>query len=192
MKDIPGKDKQQCVSNISVAGIVVQGAAAGEQGEGAGGGGDQPVGNEVGEGGLNGHRDLQDQSVHQRVGVCAAKQDGHGQGHTDEQAVHGEAIGGPLQHGGGGAHGRQDERRDGVLTQVKDGFGGQKVKRSYWRKRLVPDGLVQSRINHFSAIVPKLGVGGGGNGVVQTSASSVGCTAGRKRKIVDQETWAAK
>ena len=57
---------------------------------------------------------------------------------------------------------------------------------------MVPDGLVQSRINHFSAIVSKLGLGGGGNGVVQILASSVGCTAGRKRKFVDQETWAAK
>ena len=56
----------------------------------------------------------------------------------------------------------------------------------------MPDGLVQGKINHFSAIVPKLGVGGGGNGVVQISASSVGCTAGRKRKFVDQETSAAK
>ena len=69
------------------------------------------------------------------------------------------------------------------------------VKRSYWSKRLVPDGHVQRRINNFTAIVPTLGVGGGGNGgdgVAQISASSVGCTTGRKRKFVDQETRAAK
>ena len=37
MEDKPGKDKQQCLSNISVAGLAVQGDAAGIEGEGFGG-----------------------------------------------------------------------------------------------------------------------------------------------------------
>ena len=52
----------------------------------------------------------------------------------------------------------------------------------------MPDGLVKSRINHFSAMVPKLG-----EEVMNILAVSTGCTSGRKRKLeVDQETSTAE
>ena len=59
---------------------------------------------------------------------------------------------------------------------MKDGFGGEKQKRSYWRKsRGVPDGLVQQRIFEFStSSLTKLG-----GGVGKISANS---SPGRKRK----------
>ena len=189
MEDKPGKDKQQCLSNISVAGLAVQGDAAGVQGEGGGGGG-QHDGDSAEEGGdglllQHVHGELQGQGIHQRGGVCAARQDG-GHGCADGQGVQGEVSGGLVQHDRGGGRGVRDEGRGGVHAQVKDGFGGQKVKRSYWRKRVVPDGLVQSRINHFSAMVPRFG---GGEGVATILPGIMGC---RKRKFsVDQETSAA-
>ena len=180
MEDKPGKNKQQCLSNIFVAGLAVQGDAAGVQGEGGGGGG-QHDGDSAEEGGdglllQHVHGELQGQGVHQRGGACAARQNGGHRG-ADGQGVQGEVSGGPVQHDGGGGRGVRDEERGGVHAQVKDGFGGQKLKCSYWRKRLVPDGLVQSRISHFSTMLHKPGVGGEGS------------TVGRKRKFqVDQET----
>ena len=51
---------------------------------------------------------------------------------------------------------------------MRDGFGGEVLKRSYWRKKsMVLDGLVQRRIEQFSTIVPKLE-----EGVGDISASS--------------------
>ena len=165
--------------------MIVKGAVEGVQvqGEGAGCGGDQHDGDtsEAGGDGLHlqhVHEELQDQGVHQHERVCAARQDG-GHGHADGQGVQGGASGGLVQQDRGGGHGVRDEGRGGVHVHahVKDGFGGQRVKRSYWRKRLVPDGLVQSRISHFSTMLHKPGVGGEGS------------TVGRKRKFqVDQET----
>ena len=65
----------------------------------------------------------------------------------------------------------------GVQAKVSDGFGGEVLKRSYWRKMMVPDGLVQRRIDQFSTRVPKLGEGVG----EFLDSSSLG---GRKRKFV--------
>ena len=44
----------------------------------------------------------------------------------------------------------EDKMRDvmGFLPRSRIVMEG-KVKRYHWRKRLVPDGLVQSRINHY-------------------------------------------
>ena len=67
----------------------------------------------------------------------------------------------------------------GVQAKVSDGFGGEVLKRSYWRKRMVPDGLVQRRIDQFSTRVPKLGEG---VGQLLDSSSLVG----RKRKCVTE------
>ena len=47
-----------------------------------------------------------------------------------------------------------------LYARVKDGFGGEKVKRAYWKKKVIPDGL--SRINQFSTVLPKFGGGEGG------------------------------
>ena len=66
-----------------------------------------------------------------------------------------------------------------VQARVRDGFGGEVLKRSYWRKRMVPDGLVQRRIEQFSTIVPKLGEGAGGT----LASSIVSKLGGRKRKF---------
>jgi hypothetical protein len=63
---------------------------------------------------------------------------------------------------------------------VKDGFGGEKVKRAYWKKKVIPDGLVQSRINQFSTVLPKFG---GGEGAGNRLEFSVGATNERKRKL---------
>ena len=70
---------------------------------------------------------------------------------------------------------KDSEMRD-VVVKVKDGFGGQKVKRSY-------------RINLFSTMVPKLG---SGKWVVNILLGYIMCLSSRKRKFgVDQETSAA-
>ena len=66
-----------------------------------------------------------------------------------------------------------------IQAQVRDGFGGEVLKRSYWRKKMVPDGLVQRRIEQFSTIVPKLGEGVGDT----LASSSVSKLGGRKRKF---------
>jgi hypothetical protein len=58
---------------------------------------------------------------------------------------------------------------------ITDGFGGEVLKRSYWRKKTVLDGLVQRRIDQFSAIVPKFGEG------EFLTSSSGGNLGGRKR-----------
>ena len=61
---------------------------------------------------------------------------------------------------------------------MKDGFGGEKVKRAYWKKKVIPDGL--SRINQFSTVLPKFG---GGEGAGNSLEFSVGATNGRKGKL---------
>ena len=63
-----------------------------------------------------------------------------------------------------------------VLARVKDGFGGEKSKRSYWRKSSgVPDGLVQKRIFEFSKSKCS---GGGGISAISSP--------GRKRKYLEK------
>ena len=88
---------------------------------------------------------------------------------------------GQLTRGGGGHHdGDQGEgqvydrvwdggvaeeghrRGGGALAKVKDGYGGARPRRSYWkRKTMVPDGLVQKRILQFTGIVGQNSGGGG-------------------------------
>ena len=140
---------------FSVAGLLVQGAAAGEQGRGVsgdqhdvqaagGGGGDEPQQ----QGGYQ-----QDQSVHlQHAGVCAAR--------LEDVERHAGARVGPGQGDGAGGHGVQEGGGGEVHARVKDGFGGEKVKRAYWKKKVIPDGLVQSRINQFSTVLLQFGGGG--------------------------------
>ena len=64
----------------------------------------------------------------------------------------------------------------GVQARVKDGFGGERVWRSYWKRKVIPDGLVQRRINQFSAMLPEIG-----GGEVSTN--------GRKRKFARDGKW---
>ena len=72
-----------------------------------------------------------------------------------------EASGEHVQRDGVVAAGGEQGGVRGVQAKVSDGFGGEVLKRSYWRKRMVPDGLVQRRIDQFSTRVPKLGEGVG-------------------------------
>ena len=93
------------------------------------------------------------------------------------------------EHGGGGYSGLKSSMKtplgsvrsttyiSGVQAKVSNGFGGEVLKRSYWGKRMVPDGLVQRRIDQFSNRVPKLAEGVG----EFLDSSSLG---GRKRKFV--------
>ena len=69
---------------------------------------------------------------------------------TDDSQGHGVC-----DDSGGVGHGVQGG--GGVRARLDDGFVGVKLKRSYWRKRIVPDGHVQKRINQFS---PNFGEGG--------------------------------
>jgi hypothetical protein len=71
------------------------------------------------------------------------------------------ASGDHVQQAGGVATGGEQGGALCVQVKVSDGFGGELLKRSYWRKRMVPDGLVQRRIDRFSTRVPKLGEGWG-------------------------------
>jgi hypothetical protein len=60
--------------------------------------------------------------------------------------------------------GEGHQRGGGALAKVKDGYGGARPKRSYWkwkRKTMVPDGLVQKRILQFTGIVGQNSGGGG-------------------------------
>ena len=50
------------------------------------------------------------------------------------------------------------------------------VWRSYWKRKVIPDGLVQRRINQFSAMLPEIG-----GGEVSTN--------GRKRKFARDGKW---
>ena len=65
---------------------------------------------------------------------------------------------------------------------MKDGFGGGKVKRTYWKRKVNLDGLVQSRINQFSTLLPKFG-----GGAVNSLESFDYGTSGRKRKLGARE-----
>ena len=62
----------------------------------------------------------------------------------------GEPAGGVQVQGGEGGDRDVHDGGGGVLAQVRSGFGGERMKRAYWRKKLVPDGLVQRRIFEFS------------------------------------------
>ena len=172
MEDVPGKANQLFETNFSVAWLVGQGAAAGEQGEGAGDA--HCVGHAAEGGGSDGLQQLQLQRVH---------------GHLQEQVVHlhhaeveggqAGAADGPHQRDGGGGHGGvQGGGWGGVQARVKDGFGGGRVKRSYWKRKVIPDGLVQSRIDQFSTVLPKIGGGEGGRNSLEHEG-----TNGRKRKF---------
>jgi hypothetical protein len=61
-----------------------------------------------------------------------------------------------------------------VQARVKDPFGEERVWRSYWKRKVIPDELVQRRINQFSAML--LDIRGG--------EVSNGGAIGRKRKFL--------
>ena len=52
------------------------------------------------------------------------------------------------------------------------------MKRLYWKRKVIPDGLVQSRIDQFSTVLPKIGGGEGGRNSLEHEG-----TNGRKRKF---------
>jgi hypothetical protein len=79
----------------------------------------------------------------------------HGVRGGGEAAVHDQ-----IRNGGGGGDREVRGGRAGGHAQVKDGFGGGVLKRAYWKKRLVPDGLVQQRIFEFSTKNKNSGVVG--------------------------------
>ena len=62
---------------------------------------------------------------------------------------------------------------------MKDGFGGEKFKRTYWKRKVIPDGLVQSRNNQLSTVLPKFRVG-----ALNSLESFDFGTSGRKRSWV--------
>ena len=162
--DKPGKDNILNHSNFSMSGQAEQGPGAEHQGVGARGGGSLDDGEEeVPEG--------QQHDPHSHTVDQCGQQLGGGQ---DKQAVE-EEGGGHVQQLGGREGGGVQVCTD-VQARVRDGFGGEVLKRSYWRKKTVPDGLVQRRIDQFSAIVPKFGEG------EFLTSSSGGNLGGRKRK----------
>ena len=144
---------------------MVQGAAAWQQG--GGGSGDQHGVQAAGGGGGD---------EPQLQGVCAAR--------LEDEERHAGARCGLGQGDGGGGHGVQVGGGGGVHARVKDGFGGEKVKRAYWKKKVIPDGLVQSRINQFSTVLLQFG---GGEGAGNNLEFSDGATTGRRRKYVENE-----
>ena len=161
--DKPGKDKTLNHSNFSVSGQAEQDPEAEKQEDG--GRVDDPC-DEGGDDGLpEGQHDAHLHPANQGDQQCGGGQAEHGVGEQGEAQPHGVHEGG----GGGGDQAQQVESREAsggqvalgshVQARVRDGFGGEVLKRSYWRKRMVPDGLVQRRIDQFSSIVPKLGVG---------------------------------
>ena len=147
MMDKPGKENVLHHSNISVPGQpdqiteTEQNGGDGEQQHHGGVQDDQQQDQEQGDGGVH-HR-----GVNCALVLHGGAREGELQHHRRERddqlrdQVHGE--------GGVPPGGVQHEGVD-VLAKVKDGFGGEKQKRSYWRKiRGVPDGLVQQRIFEF-------------------------------------------
>ena len=102
MEDIPGKANQQYHPNFSVAGLVVQGAAAGQQGGGVGG--DQHCVQAAGGGGGD---------EPQLQGVCAAR--------LEDEERHAGARCGLGQGDGGGGHGVQEGGGGGVHARVRLG-----------------------------------------------------------------------
>ena len=180
VKDIPGKDNLLCNLIVSVTGKEKQ-AVTGEQGVHGGG---------------------QCGTAHHEGGASACLWDGGvGNEQAGQDAAPGCCDGGPVQvqsqgaqsegkqaggdrdqaqvHGGGGGGGREVHGGNGgVLARVRNGFGGETMKRAYWRKKLVPDGLVQQRIFEFST-QPK----DQNSGVVgQNFGTSTSTLMDRKRK----------
>ena len=94
-----------------------------------------------------------DQEDHiQCEGVRAAILDGE-EGQAEVVGGQAWASGGPDQRDGG-LHTRW--MMCGVQARVKDPFGGERVWRSYWKRKVIADELVQRRINQFSAMLPEI------------------------------------
>ena len=146
VKDIPGKDNLLCNLIVSVTGKEKQ-AVTGEQG--VHGGGQCGTAHHEGgasaclwDGGVGNEQAGQDAAPGREVQVQPQGAQSEGkQAGGDQVHVHGGGGGsGREVHGGGG----------GVLARVRSGFGVESMKRAYWKKKLVPDGLVQQRIFEFS------------------------------------------
>ena len=83
------------------------------------------------------HRPAGDAHGH---GQLTAQGEGHHDGVQEGGQVHDKVQGGEVDDDG-------HLRGGGAFARGKDGYGGAKPKRSYWRRKvMVPDGLVQRRI----------------------------------------------
>ena len=89
-------------------------------------------------------------------GQLTAQGEGHHDGVQEKGQVHDRVR-------VGGVDAEEQQRGGGALARVKDGYGGAKPRRSYWRRKgkvMVPDGLVQRRIFQFTRSVGEHSGGG--------------------------------